>query len=86
MITDSAAFLVSAKTTPFPCVPSNSFTIKGEPPTILIKSSVSKGELANPVVGMSTPLFNNNCSENSLSLDCVIAEALFKANTFKASN
>jgi hypothetical protein len=55
------------------------FTIKGEPPTIFIKSSVSKGELANPVVGISTPLFNNNCKENNLSLDCVMAAALFKA-------
>ena len=55
LITLSAAFLVSARTTPFPCVPSSNFTIKGEPPTIFIKSSVSKGELANPVVGISTP-------------------------------
>ena len=56
----SAAFLVSAKTTPFPCVPSSSFTISGAPPTILIKSLVSKGELANPVVGMGKPLLMSN--------------------------
>ena len=86
LITDSAAFLVSARTTPFPCVPSNNFTIKGEPPTIFIKSSVSKGEFANPVVGISTPFLSNNCNENNLSRDCVMAAAEFKQYTFMASN
>jgi hypothetical protein len=41
--------------------------------TILIKSLVSNGELAKPVVGIPIPLFNNNCKENNLSLDCVMA-------------
>ena len=31
--TEVAAFLVSAKTTPKPCVPSNNFKINGAPPT-----------------------------------------------------
>ncbi|MNR44698.1 hypothetical protein D3C85_1634700 [compost metagenome] len=78
--------MVSAKTTPFPCVPSNNFTIKGEPPTILIKLSVSKGELAKPVVGISIPLFKSNCNEYNLSRDWVMAVAEFKTKTFKASN
>ena len=36
-MTDSAAFLVSAKTTPTPWVPSSNLMTNGAPPTILIK-------------------------------------------------
>ena len=74
----SAAFFVSANTTPFPCVPSKSLTIKGAPPTMSINSSVSKGELAKPVVGIGNPLLMSICNENSLSLDFVIEDAVFK--------
>ena len=39
--TDSAAFLLSAKTTPKPCVPSSNLIITGTPPTCSITSSTS---------------------------------------------
>ena len=52
LITLSAALLVSAKTTPFPWVLSKSLMIKGAPLTILMRSLVSRGDLAKPVMGM----------------------------------
>ena len=52
LITLSAALLVSAKTTPLPWVLSNSLIIKGAPFTILIRSLVSIGDFAKPVIGI----------------------------------
>ena len=54
-MTLSAAFLVSASTTPLPWVDSSSFTIKGAVPTKAIRFEVSLGEAAKAVVGM--PIF-----------------------------
>ena len=51
-ITDSAAFRVSASTTPLPCVLSSSFTISGVDPTSPIRFPVSLGEAAKAVAGM----------------------------------
>ena len=52
LITLSAALLVSAETTPFPWALCNNLMTKGAPPTILIRSLVSKGDLAKPVIGI----------------------------------
>jgi hypothetical protein len=41
----------------------------------LIKSLVSKGELANPV-GIPMPLFNSNCNEYNLSRIVIAAAEL----------
>ena len=60
LITLSAALLVSAETTPFPCVLSNNLMMRGEPPTISIKSLVSRGDFAKPVTGICIPFFENN--------------------------
>ena len=54
-MTDSAAFLVSASTTPFPWVDSSNFTINGAVPTSAIRFDVSLGDAAKAVVGM--PIF-----------------------------
>src|SRR6056297_655867 len=53
-ITDSAAFFVSARTTPLPCVDSSSLTISGAVPTRPIRLPVSLGEAAKAVLGMPT--------------------------------
>ena len=52
LITLSAALLVSAKTTPLPWVLSNNLIINGAPFTILIRSFVSIGDFAKPVIGI----------------------------------
>ena len=54
-ITDSAVCLVSASTTPLPCVLSSSLTITGAVPTSPMIFAVSLGETAKAVVGM--PIF-----------------------------
>ena len=63
----SAAFSVSAKTTPMPWVPSNNLITTGAPPTFLIKSDTLSGRLAKPVLGMPIPLRDSNCRDLSLS-------------------
>ena len=54
-MTVSAAFLVSAKITPFPCEDSSNLMTKGIVPTALITPLVSFGEEANPVMGILMP-------------------------------
>ncbi len=72
-ITLCEAFFVSAKTTPTPWVPSKSLMTNGGPPTSFIKSSVSSGECAKPVIGIPTFSFAISWRERSLSLERVIA-------------
>ena len=52
LITLSAAFEFSARTTPFPCVPSSNLMTNGAPLTMLIRSEVSSGDFAKPVMGI----------------------------------
>ena len=54
-MTDSAAFFVSASTTPTPWVPSSSFTITGAPPTVSSRPSMSLVEWAKAVTGRPMP-------------------------------
>ena len=55
-MTDSAALLVSASTTPMPWVPSSSLTTTGAPPTVSSRPSMSLVEWAKPVTGRPMPL------------------------------
>ena len=72
-ITDSAAFLVSASTTPTPWVPSSSFTITGAPPTVSSSPSMSLVEWAKPVTGRPMPVPGQQLQARSLSRVRVIA-------------
>ena len=69
----SAAFAVSASTTPIPWVPSSNLITTGAPPTFLIKSFALSGLLAKPVRGRPIPLRDNNCNERNLSRERLIA-------------
>ena len=73
----SAAFAVSANTTPIPCVPSSNLITNGAPPTFLIKSLMLSGLLANPVRGKPIPLRDKSCNERSLSRERLIATDSF---------
>ncbi len=75
-ITDSAAFFVSASTTPLPCVPSTSLMISGAPPTRSMTLSVSFTDLANAVTGSPIPWRARICKARSLSRDRPIASAV----------
>lgn len=72
-ITLSAAFRVSHSTTPTPCVPSSSFTTKGAPPTMLMRSGMSSAVWAKPVTGNPMSRRANSCMERSLSREREIA-------------
>ena len=66
-MTDSAAFLVSASTTPTPWVPSSSLTITGAPPTVSSRPSMSLVEWAKPVTGRPMPAADSSWRLRSLS-------------------
>jgi len=53
---------------------------------MFIKSLVSSGEFANPVMGISKPLFNINCKEYNLSREWEMADEEFNAKTPMDSN
>ncbi|MNH33353.1 hypothetical protein D3C79_938590 [compost metagenome] len=72
-ITDSAAWVVSHSTTPMPWVPSSTLITRGAPLTIWIKSGMSSGEWAKPVIGRPMPRRDSNCSERSLSRERAMA-------------
>ena len=61
LMTDSAAFFVSARTTPIPWVPSRSLTTTGGPPTISRSSAMSWVEWAYPVTGSPTRARARSC-------------------------
>ena len=51
-----------------------------------MRSLVSIGDLANPVMGMLMSFSENRREANSLSLDCVMASAEFRQYTPKCLN
>ena len=85
-ITDSAAWLVSASTTPIPWVPSSSLITSGAPLTMVIRSGMSSGEWAKPVTGRPMPLRDSSCSERSLSRERVMPTLSLSTVTFIISN
>ena len=85
-MTDSAAFLVSARTTPMPWVPSSSLTTTGAPPTVSSRPSMSLVEWAKPVTGSPIPPWLSSCSDRSLSRLRLIAWLPLTENTFIISN
>ncbi len=85
-MTDSAAFLVSARTTPTPWVPSSSLTTSGAPPTISITPSMSLVEWAKLVIGSPTPERARSCIDRSLSREREIACDSATENTPIISN
>ena len=72
-ITLFAAVAFSASTTPMPCVPSRSLMTRGAPPTMLMRSGISSGEWAKPVMGMPIPFRASSWRERSLSRARVMA-------------
>ena len=85
-ITLSAAFWVSASTTPMPWVPCSNLITSGAPPTILMTSLMSSGLCAYPVSGMPMPLRDSSCIERSLSRERVMATDSFSDTTPIISN
>jgi hypothetical protein len=65
----STALVVSANTTPIPCVPYSSLITTEALPTFLIRSLILSGLCAKPVLGKPTPFYESNCIERNLSLE-----------------
>ena len=85
-MTDSAAFRVSASTTPRPCVPSRSLTMRGAPCTASMTSWVSFTERAKAVTGRPSPARDSSWRARSLSRERVMAWDSADVNTPIISN
>ena len=85
-MTDSAAFLVSQRTTPMPWVPSSSLTTSGAPPTWSITPWTSLVECAKPVTGSPMPRRERSWRQRSLSREREIAWDSLRGKTPIISN
>ena len=85
-MTLSAAWEVSARTTPMPWVPSRSLITDGAPPTNWSRSPTSSGERAKPVTGIPMPLRASSWRLRSLSRARLMATDSLRQKTPIISN